>query len=414
MSEGLGPWAGFINGVNSMASNLCDLPLYPILFSDYIRQFAGFSPSGLAAWACKGLALGLVLLLNVYGMKVVALSSVGFTLFLLLPFAVAPFLVTATPSRWFTAAPRIEWNLFVSALLWCMQGWDSLGCIAGEVQDGGKTYPTSIGITLVLIVANYFVPVMTGIAVEGDITQWSDGFFVTIASRIGKWFGVWMLLSAAVAMLGQFNAAMSTSSRALQRMASYHMLPGVLAKNMTKYATPIPSIVLHSAIVGFLMSFDFAELIVLDTFFNNMSLLLEIASFLRLKYTRPRMHRPFAVPYGKVGAWATSVPKLIIIAYATATLRRGWELYAGLGVNVLAIAVGYFWSSWVTTSLAPRLHVGTYAETADDDDALSDEVDDEKDSEEAYPLVHRGGDALLGVEPLSYGRRRRSIDSDSE
>lgn len=37
-------------------------------------------------------------------------------------------------------------------------GWDSLGCVAGEVKDGGKTYPIAIMIAMILITINYAFP----------------------------------------------------------------------------------------------------------------------------------------------------------------------------------------------------------------------------------------------------------------
>jgi amino acid transporter len=39
-----------------------------------------------------------------------------------------------------------------------LKGWDSLGCVAGEVKDGGRTYPIAIMIAMVLITINYAFP----------------------------------------------------------------------------------------------------------------------------------------------------------------------------------------------------------------------------------------------------------------
>ena len=68
-------------------------------------------------------------------------------------------------------APDVDWSVFVATLLWNYQGWggsrarawvrgggwltvrlaDGLGTIAGEVVDGGRTYPLGVVASLVLM-----------------------------------------------------------------------------------------------------------------------------------------------------------------------------------------------------------------------------------------------------------------------
>jgi amino acid transporter len=54
-----------------------------------------------------------------------------------------------------------DWGLYVSTLLWAYNGWDSLGCIAGEVKNPHSTYVRGTLLALLLITITYIFPVFT-------------------------------------------------------------------------------------------------------------------------------------------------------------------------------------------------------------------------------------------------------------
>lgn len=135
-------------------------------------------------WLVKGTALLFVFFANAVGMRAVALASVGMSLFVLAPFILEPMSIeTFNFATWGSVAPQINWSVFLSTILWNYQGiwsssvnkmfdsqelifwfyylcagWDSLGCVAGEVKDGGRTYPIAIVIAMMLITINYAFP----------------------------------------------------------------------------------------------------------------------------------------------------------------------------------------------------------------------------------------------------------------
>eukprot|EP01138_Halocafeteria_seosinensis_P008386 gb/GECG01008569.1/.p1 GENE.gb/GECG01008569.1/~~gb/GECG01008569.1/.p1 ORF type:complete len:670 (+),score=59.03 gb/GECG01008569.1/:1-2010(+) len=348
--EALGPYWGFVNAVNSVASNVCDLPLYPVLYATYLSRFFHFGNA--IEWVVKALALLLVVVLNVLGMEAVADSSLIFTIAVLLPFAVEPFFQAPDPSRWGETpaggAGGAEWGVFMSVVLWNFQGWDSMGCIAGEVKNAKRSYPVGVCLATVLIILNYSIPIIVGLAVEPDWSHWGtdegDTDFIDMAKQVSSWLGIWVVFGASFAVLGEFSAVVSSSSRALQSMASYRMVPKFLVKNRTRFATPVPSILFETVTTAVLMMFEFSTLVVLDTFFNNVSLVLEVIAFLRLKHQYPDMERPYAVPGRLKGAWLISIPKFLMIGYAWYSIGWSVNLLAGLGVNLLALLVGYWWA----------------------------------------------------------------------
>lgn len=91
------------------------------------------------------------------------------------------------------------------------------------------------------------------------------------------------------------------------------------------------------------MVFDFDVLVVLDTFFNNISLVLEVVVFLKLKHKEPGRSRPFAVPGGLTGAWLCSIPKFLIILYAFYSVGFGLSLAIGVGLNAVFVLVALVW-----------------------------------------------------------------------
>lgn len=46
----------------------------------------------------------------------------------------------------------------------------------------------------------------------------------------------------------------------------------------------------------------------------SLTLLLEFFAFLRLKYVEKETERPFTVPFGNTGAWAITIPKVIVLS----------------------------------------------------------------------------------------------------
>ncbi|KAE8995568.1 hypothetical protein PF011_g16272 [Phytophthora fragariae] len=358
--RGLGQYAGWVNAFNSIASNVCDLPTYPVLFCSYVEAFLasgyGYTLSGTEQWLVKCSALLLVFASNAVGMRAVAMASVLMSLFVLAPFVLEPLSVeTFNLATWGSVAPQIDWSLFLSTILWNYQGWDSLGCVAGEVKDGGKTYPIAISIAMVLITINYAFPVGAGIMVQSDFLQWHEGSLETIAMTVAPWLGVWVGMAAVVATLGEFNVVMACSSRALWATADYKMLPSFLSFEWKRFGTPIAAVIFQTLTTGVLMNFSFEFLVVLDTFFNNLTLLLEFFAFLRLKYIEKDTERPFVVPFGNTGAWAITLPKILVLSGVLLAQKR--HVWVTCGLFNLGVSSAYL--VWRRFQPAPQVTYGS-------------------------------------------------------
>lgn len=61
--------------------------------------------------------------------------------------------------------PHVNFTVFISILLWNYQGWDMLGCMAGEVKNPKRTYPIGVTLTILFLTLTYVIPVSVGAAV---------------------------------------------------------------------------------------------------------------------------------------------------------------------------------------------------------------------------------------------------------
>ncbi|KAI9920633.1 hypothetical protein PsorP6_000183 [Peronosclerospora sorghi] len=193
-----------------------------------------------------------------------------------------------------------------------------------------------------LITINYAFPVGAGIMVQSNFSQWREGSLETVAMTIAPWLGVWVGMAAVIATLGEFNVVMACSSRALWATADYKMLPSFLAIGWKRFGTPITAVIFQTVTTGVLMTFSFEILVVIDTFFNNMTLLLEFFAFLRLKYVEKDAERPFVVPFGNAGAWAITLPKVLVLAGVLIAQKRSVWVICGM-FNVIISSAYLIW-----------------------------------------------------------------------
>ena len=119
--------------------------------------------------------------------------------------------------------------------MWNFSGWDSLSTFAGEVRRPKRTYPLGIALVCAASALNYALPVVVGVALYPDTSRWDSDVskstgaggdagggvnLVDVGAQLGRWMGVWVVLAGVVSALGQLNAVMSTTSRALWCMAT--------------------------------------------------------------------------------------------------------------------------------------------------------------------------------------------------
>ena len=199
-------------------------------------------------------------------------------------------------------------------LFWSLNYWDSVSTLAGEVSDPARTFPRALGIAVVLVISAYFLPLLIGLGVAADTSDWTLGYFASVAEQVGgKWLAWWIVVAAAVSQLGQFEAEMSTDSYQLLGMAERGFIPAIFAQR-SSHGTPTYAILCSSIGIAAMASFNFLEIVELLNVVYCMAELLEFIAFLWLRIKYPMLHRPFRIPLSTVGCALMLAPAFILLS----------------------------------------------------------------------------------------------------
>ena len=104
-----------------------------------------------SASACRSVLLAssaAMIYLNYRGLDVVGFSTQVITVLTLAPFVLLTLLALPVlqPSRWLEAkaAADANWVDYFNIMFWCLNSWDSISTLAGEVQEPGKLLPRAL------------------------------------------------------------------------------------------------------------------------------------------------------------------------------------------------------------------------------------------------------------------------------
>ncbi len=70
---------------------------------------------------------------------------------------------------------------------WCCRNlnyWDSVSTLAGEVAHPRKTFPRALFIGVALVVFMYLGPLLVGLGVTTDASNWELGYFTEVAKLV--------------------------------------------------------------------------------------------------------------------------------------------------------------------------------------------------------------------------------------
>lgn len=329
ISAAFGPFWGFQEGIWKFVSGVMDNALYPVLFLDYLKHSLPFFSNSSAVRPLALSAITAILsFLNYRGLHIVGFSAIALTVFSLSPFIVLTLLALPRirPRRWLVANIRgTDWRTYLNSMFWNLNYWDKASALAGEVEGPGRAFPKAIFGALVLVVASYLVPLLAGTgAIDGSKSgEWTDGYFSQVGLEIGgKWLRLWIQIAAAMSNMGLFEAEMSSDSFQLLGMSEMGMLPEIFSMR-SKYGTPKFSILCSATGVLLLSWLSFQEILEFLNFLYALGMLLELAAFIKLRISKPDLHRPYKVPVETFWATIMCLPPafLLILVMCLASIR---------------------------------------------------------------------------------------------
>jgi len=324
----LGNFWGFQEAWLSLVASIFDMAIYPTLFVLYLtRLFPWF------AVGHRGVMVGLAVvsvcaLMNIAGIRVVAISSLWLFFLLSGPFAlivlIAPMKIGALAGV--ETAPTTSTVGLVGGLLICMwnyMGWDNASTIAAEVRRPQRTYPRAMMLAVIVVALTYVLPFAAMWLTGVPSTAFETGSWADLAGMMGglmggplvaRAFRVALVLGGMMSAFGMFNALVMSYSRLPLAMAQDGMLPAVFGKLQRKTRAPWVAILVLAAGWALCLGLGFERLVTIDILLYGMSLMLEFVALVALRIKEPDLRRPFRVPGGMTGAVMVGVfPALLLI-----------------------------------------------------------------------------------------------------
>ncbi|KAM0934463.1 putative amino acid/polyamine transporter I [Dioscorea sansibarensis] len=380
VSSALGPFWGFQLGWMKWLSGVIDNALYPVLFLDYLKSSVHVVSGGWPRTLAVLILTAVLTYMNYRGLTIVGWVAVFLGIFSILPFIVMGFVAIPKlkPSRWlFIDMKDVNWSLYLNTVFWNLNYWDSISTLAGEVHNPKKILPKALLYAMVLVMAGYLFPLLTGTgAIPLNREQWEDGYFSQIAMAIGgAWLRSWLQGASALSNMGMFVTEMSSDSYQLLGMAERGMLPSFFGKR-SRYGTPIVGILFSASGVILLSWMSFQEIIAAENFLYCFGMLLEFVAFIRLRVKHPRAHRPYKVPLGTVGAVMMLTPPSVLIVVVL--VFASWKVML---VSLVAVFIGIGLHPglkyvekrrWLKFSVSPDLPV--FVATVDDNNSSDNNV----------------------------------------
>jgi amino acid transporter len=323
-------WA-FQVGWWSWIDSFIDVAVYPALFVEYVA-FWRPAMTPVERWVLVLAFIALLTTLNVLGVRPVGRAAVLFAVAALLPAAALAVagLAAARAVPWapFLAeggTPGTALGLGLAVVMWNYSGWDTPSTTLGETRRAERAFGAALSLTLPVIVAAYVLPMTAALASgTSDWRTWSTGSLPRIAAAVGgPALGHAVALGAVVSTAGLFLSLVLTNSRLPFVLARARLMPTAFARIHPEFGTPWVAVVASAAIYAAFAAFSFKELIVLNIWLYSLSLLVELAAFVRLRLVEPALPRPWRVPGGAPGMLLAALSPALVALLAMAT--AGWR-----------------------------------------------------------------------------------------
>ncbi|EKX43316.1 hypothetical protein GUITHDRAFT_49465, partial [Guillardia theta CCMP2712] len=307
----MGDFVAFLAGWLSFLFTAVDAALYPSMFMSYLVAGTGIALTPVHITFGKLLFVAALTAHNVAGVESVGASSSVMIIALLAPFVAFIFVAFTgvagwafSPGNWLvgalTPSSAVDYTVL---LLWNMGMWESAASCAGEVQNPSKTFPRALAAVLFLVVLNYALPIMAFTGVDDNYDKYVNGYYVKIATQVGgKAFGSALALGQCISTIGLFSNSVVKNSYLLCGMGEQTLLPKLFSDRWSVTNAPIFSIAASSLVTVIMVMLDsFSVVLSIDMMLYSMVLMIEIAAFIKLRYSFPDLQRGYKIPIS--GPW---------------------------------------------------------------------------------------------------------------
>jgi amino acid transporter len=355
-----GPFWSFQVGWWSWLDSFVDVAIYPALFVEYAK-FWHPAMTSRERWLLALAFIVLLTALNVLGVRPVGRAAVALALAALLPVAAlavaGAWTIRVAPWTPFLAERQslgAGLGLGLAVVMWNYGGWDTPSTTLGETRRPERAFRAALMLTLPIVVAGYVLPMTAALASgTSEWTTWSTGSLPRIAAAVGgPWLGHAVALGAVFSTAGLFMSLVLTNSRLPFVLARDHLMPAVLGRVHARFGTPWVAIVASAAVYAAFAAFSFRELIILNVWLYSLSLLVELAAFVRLRIADPALPRPWRVPGGAPGMiLAAALPT----AFALFAMANAGPHNTAAGILAALTGPAVYWGQALTSKHPRRI-----------------------------------------------------------
>ena len=180
----------------------------------------------------------------------------------------------------------VHWRPLLNNLFWNLNSFDVGASFAGEVRDPEKVFPRAMFMSIVMVVLSYIIPLLAALgATDSRQDDWDAGYLTTASVAIGgSWLGAYTVLASAISNIALFEAEMSGDAYQLMGMADRGLIPKWFTKR-SRFGTPVNGIITGTIVIILMSVADFDQLVEMLNFAYSLSILLEYAAFIKLRFS---------------------------------------------------------------------------------------------------------------------------------
>ena len=357
--RGLGQFWGFQSGWGWSLALLVDTSLYIVLSATYLQNQIGFN-DGLYYAICWAI-IAVCTVVNVLGIKIVAIGSSLFAILIISPILV---LAVIGLANWqfnpFTPMTPPDSDLLgadgalivgLSIGMWFYSGYESMSTLAGEIEEPQRIIPKALMLALPFVALMYLLPTLASLAAFGQWELYSvDGAggavsFVDIGRALGGTaLGHALLASVVLGNLALYLDYMASGARPLQKLAADGLLPKPLEVFNNRFRTPVVALLLIAGVNAILVIGPFQSLVIIDVLLMVASYALIFIAAVRLRAKEPGLVRPFKIPGGTCTLVILIVPPLCLIAFIMiiTITDQSVVLWGVDRFNLLGLEIGWY------------------------------------------------------------------------
>ncbi|HWR13960.1 MAG TPA: APC family permease [Terriglobales bacterium] len=316
----LGYQCGFWNWSGTFLMNAA----YAVILADYCAQLFPTLAFGLRHWLVAIFFLLLVAAINILGIRTVGEVSAILLLTVLIPVAiftficfthaqVNPFVPLTPPGKpW-----RDVYGVGLALGLWLYSGYEQLSTVIEEVERPERNFPRGLALMVPLAMVTFLLPIMGGIAASADWQNWTTGYIVTVARRVGgEPMAIAMFGAAMISVLLGLQSTLMSAARLPFTMAEDGYFHRGLTQLHRRFRTPVRGILLSTALCAGLALFSVPQLIAVYMWLRVATSVLTLLSVWRLRRIAPDMPRGFRIPGGRLGLALVVIVPLSLFAWA--------------------------------------------------------------------------------------------------